>query len=83
MFHWQRTRRLPPEIQIEVEMLISDLGGNRSAALRQSREAGGEACGVRGLSRGEPTAYLSRFLPDSWVVRLLRRFLGVPDINDR
>jgi hypothetical protein len=47
MFHWRRLRRLPPDIQLEVETLISDLRGERSLPLRHADEPVAEAAGDR------------------------------------
>ena len=73
MSDWRRSRRLPPDIQLEVEMLIRDLRGENSPPLRRSAEAGAEA--ARELSRREHGADFSRF-PG------LRRFTGAPRANE-
>ena len=39
MLHWQHPRQLPLEIRLEMEMLISDLGGEPSVAFRRVQEA--------------------------------------------
>jgi len=61
MSHWRRLRRLPPDIQLEVETLISDLRGARSIPFGHADEAGTEAFEDRGLSRHGRGALLSRF----------------------
>jgi hypothetical protein len=61
MFNRQRLRRLPPDIQLEVETLLSDLRGERSLP--------SEALDASGSSRHERDADLPGFLR-------LRRFVG-------
>jgi len=53
MFHWQRPRRLPLDIQLEVETLISDLRGEKSLPFRRADEAGTETSKARGFRRHE------------------------------
>ena len=52
MFNRQRLRRLPLEIQLEVETLISDLRGEGRVPLRHGDEADVGAVGVAGLDGG-------------------------------
>jgi hypothetical protein len=59
MFHWERLRRLPPDIQLEVETLISDLRGETSPPFRHADEAAGR--GDRGSSRHEDGGQPPRF----------------------
>jgi hypothetical protein len=40
-------RALPPEIQLEIEELVSDLGGDSSLAARWKEEASGDLRGAR------------------------------------
>jgi hypothetical protein len=42
MFHWRHPREIPLEIRLEVETLISDLGGQPSLVFQHAQEANGE-----------------------------------------
>jgi hypothetical protein len=61
MFNRQQLRRLPPDIQLEVETLLSDLRGERPLP--------SEARDASGLSRHERDAELTGLFR-------LRRFMG-------
>ncbi len=52
MFNRQRLRRLPLDIQLEVETLLSDLRGEGRVPLRRGDEADVGAVGVSGLDGG-------------------------------
>ena len=52
MFNRQRLRRLPLDIQLEVETLLSDLRGEGRVPLRHGDEADVGAVGVAGLDGG-------------------------------
>lgn len=71
MFHWRPARRLPPDIQLEVETLLADLRGAPSPGVDEAiRDAPkGRGLGFRGLIRLLPTAGLvgprSRFIGGS------------------
>jgi hypothetical protein len=80
MFYWQRPRRLPPEIQLEVEMLISDLRGGWSVARQDAQKGAGEARATDGLSR---RAQSTDTPADARFLRPRRRLLGGPRNNDR
>jgi hypothetical protein len=83
MFYWQRPRRLPPEIQLEVEMLISDLRGGWSVALQHAQQGAGEARATDGLSLLEQSADTSGLLADAGFLRPRRRLPGGPRNDDR
>jgi len=74
MFDRRRLRRLPPDIQLEVETLIADLRGERSVPLRPADEAVNKALDARGSSRHTRHAGLP--------VLRLRRFVGGPRTDD-
>jgi hypothetical protein len=63
MFHWPPVRRLPREIELEVETLLADLRGE--APIAAAEEAVNEASSARGAGLRS----LSRFLPRAEVFR--------------
>jgi hypothetical protein len=65
MFHRQRLWLLPPDIQLEVETLLSDLRGEGLVPSRHADEAVAEALDARGFSHDRPPSLLR-----------LRRFVG-------
>jgi hypothetical protein len=46
MFHYRPLRRLPPDIQLEIETLLSDLRGEKAPPLRDASGGCGEAVDV-------------------------------------
>ena len=76
MFHWRTGRRLPREIELEVETLIADLRGVpfRLAEETVSQAPSGRRMGLRSLSR---------FLPLAKSDGLGRRSVGSPGADDR
>jgi uncharacterized protein DUF3309 len=69
MFHSRGLRRLPPDIQLEIETLIADLRGEKAPPLRA------EAIEASELVRQNVSAYLPRILR-------LRRSIGGSRVNE-
>ena len=69
MFHSRGLRRLPPDIQLEIETLIADLRGEKAPPPRA------EAIEASELGRQNVSAYLPRMLR-------LRRSIGGSRINE-
>ncbi len=69
MFHSRGLRRLPPDIQLEIETLIADLTGEKGPPPRA------EAIEARELGRQNVGAYLPRILR-------LRRSISGSRINE-
>jgi hypothetical protein len=76
MFHWRLGRRLPRDIELEVETLLSDL---RGVPLRPGAEM------VRAASSGHRPGLgsLSRLLSHARSNGLRRRSAGGPGVEDR
>ena len=75
MFHWRPGRRLPRDLELEVETLLADL---RGVPVLPAEETAREASRGHGLSLRS----FSRFLPDAGFVRLRRPSVGGSSAND-
>lgn len=79
MFHWRLARRLPREIELEVEVLLSDLRGEAGVPFRPANEAVAGASRARGTSLRD----LFRFLPHAEFMRPRGRSAGGSSAADR
>jgi hypothetical protein len=79
MFHWRPARRLPRDIELEVEMLLSDIRGEARVPLPPAEEGVGEASWARGPSLRD----LRRFLPRADFIRQRRRSVEDSGADDR
>lgn len=79
MFHWRPVRRLPRDIELEVETLIAELRGEARVPLPPTEEAVNEASRARSLS----VHSLLRFLPHVGLIGLRRDSVDGSGANDR
>ena len=76
MFHWRPVRRLPRDIELEVEALIAELRGEARVPFRPAEERVNEASRARSLG----VRSLFRFLPQAG---LRRDSVGGSGANDQ